>query len=210
MVDIMNNRISRFIKRNSKLLSIGVIIAVVVSGNLIVNSISLKPFNAFGGVVWADEGIHYIDQQEIDNRILRINAPYEKKIENEITQNTQSCDSVDSGYCQRATGVFAVKTLLTPAVAYVPGVPDTKQITGYCTLCRDGTFSSSCAVGRGACSWHGGVASYGVAMYRTIPGKPAIEAKPAVYSYIETTYKNSPDYVTPPTPSLEMIVANDD
>jgi hypothetical protein len=47
-------------------------------------------------------------------------------------------------------------------------------------------------------------------MYRTIPGKPAIEAKPAVYSYIETTYKNSPDYVTPPTPSLEMIVANDD
>lgn len=33
-------------------------------------------------------------------------------------------------------------------------------VTGYCTLCNDGTYSPSCATGRGACSWHGGVAQW--------------------------------------------------
>jgi hypothetical protein len=33
-------------------------------------------------------------------------------------------------------------------------------VTGYCTLCSDGTYSPSCATGRGACSWHGGVAQW--------------------------------------------------
>ena len=198
----------KIMQKNIRLLSVCGVVLVIILGSLVANSITLKTFNAFGGIIWASEGIHYIDQQEIDSRIVKINAPYEQKIENEITQNTLSCDRVDSGYCQQSTSVFAIKTLITPAVAYVPGTPDTKQITGYCTLCRDGTFSPSCAVGRGACSWHGGVASYGVARYCIIPGKPAIEAKPAVYSYSTKTYKDSPNYVAPPTPSLEAIVAN--
>lgn len=29
-----------------------------------------------------------------------------------------------------------------------------------CTLCVDGTWSPTCATGRGACSWHGGVQEY--------------------------------------------------
>ena len=192
------------------MLSVFGIAAVIVLGSLAANSITLRPFNAFGGIVWVDKGFHYIDQQEIDSRIAKINIPYEQKIKDEIAQNTSSCDSIDSGYCQQSTGVFAVKTLITPSVAYVPAVPDTKQVIGYCTLCRDGTFSPSCAVGRGACSWHGGVASYGVARYRIIPGKAAIEAKPAVYSHSQRSYKDSPLYTSPPTPSLETIVTNGD
>jgi len=35
-----------------------------------------------------------------------------------------------------------------------------EEVTGYCTLCVDGTYSPSCATGSGACSWHGGVAQW--------------------------------------------------
>lgn len=43
--------------------------------------------------------------------------------------------------------------------------PLIKHITGYCTLCADGTISY--ATGRGACSWHGGVAEWNHPMYET-------------------------------------------
>lgn len=196
----------KVIKNNGRLLSLCGVIAIIILGNLVINNIALKPFSALGGITWADEGIHFIDEQEINNRITKINAPYEQKIKNEIAQNTPSCDSVDNGYCQQSAGVFVIKALVTPAVAYVPAVPDTKKVVGYCTACNDGTWSPSCAVGRGACSWHGGVAAYNVAQYSTIYGTPAVEARPAVYSYSSKTYKDSPDYTAPATPSLEEIV----
>lgn len=44
-----------------------------------------------------------------------------------------------------------------------------KKITGYCTLCNDGTFSPTCATGRGACSHHGGVARYNAPIYSEVP-----------------------------------------
>lgn len=44
-----------------------------------------------------------------------------------------------------------------------------KQITGYCTLCNDGTYSPSCATGRGACSWHGGVQEWNAPEYTNTP-----------------------------------------
>jgi tetratricopeptide (TPR) repeat protein len=43
--------------------------------------------------------------------------------------------------------------------------PLRKRITGYITLCRDGT--TSYATGRGACSWHGGVAQWNYPKYET-------------------------------------------
>lgn len=43
--------------------------------------------------------------------------------------------------------------------------PLKKRITGYCTLCADGSISF--ATGRGACSWHGGVAEWNHPMYET-------------------------------------------
>jgi len=43
--------------------------------------------------------------------------------------------------------------------------PEKRHIVGYCTLCADGSTSS--ATGRGACSWHGGVAEWNHPIYET-------------------------------------------
>lgn len=43
-----------------------------------------------------------------------------------------------------------------------------EEITGYCTLCNDGTYSPSCATGRGACSYHGGVAQWNAPRSRSV------------------------------------------
>lgn len=44
-----------------------------------------------------------------------------------------------------------------------------QKVTGYCTLCSDGTYSPSCATGRGACSHHGGVAQWNAPRYSNVP-----------------------------------------
>ena len=44
-----------------------------------------------------------------------------------------------------------------------------KKVTGYCTLCNDGTYSPSCATGRGACSYHGGVQEWNAPEYTNSP-----------------------------------------
>lgn len=61
----------------------------------------------------------------------------------------------------------------------------TKEIVGYCTLCNDGTRSPSCSVGRGTCSYHGGVAEWDAPIYEDVPhyeevniiDSPAIEER---------------------------------
>ena len=62
---------------------------------------------------------------------------------------------------------------------YYPAIPEkshtetkvtyTEEIVGYCTKCNDGTYSPSCATGRGACSHHGGVAQWNAPVYRNVP-----------------------------------------
>lgn len=44
-----------------------------------------------------------------------------------------------------------------------------EEVSGYCTLCNDGTYSPSCATGRGACSHHGGVAQWNAPRYSRVP-----------------------------------------
>lgn len=44
-----------------------------------------------------------------------------------------------------------------------------EEVTGYCTLCADGTYSPTCATGRGACSWHGGVAQWNAPITSKVP-----------------------------------------
>jgi hypothetical protein len=44
-----------------------------------------------------------------------------------------------------------------------------KKVSGYCTLCNDGTYSPSCATGRGACSYHGGVDEWNAPEYTNTP-----------------------------------------
>jgi hypothetical protein len=62
-----------------------------------------------------------------------------------------------------------------------------KEVTGYCTLCSDGTYSPSCATGRGACSYHGGVAQWNAPEYGSVPvysTKTIVDA-PAQEAYYE-------------------------
>ena len=184
------------------LLAIAAVLIVIVG----LFTINLSPIRAFGGAVWLKGGVHYINDAQISNRIEKLNAPKEAKIADKISSSTPSCSSLDAGFCQNNPGEYVYKTLISPAVAYQPGTPDKKEVIGYCTLCNDGTFSPSCAVGRGACSYHAGVASYNVQEYRTIPGTPAVQAQPAVYSYPLKSYKDSPLYNNPETPSLNTIV----
>jgi len=62
-----------------------------------------------------------------------------------------------------------------------------KQVSGYCTLCNDDTYSPSCATGRGACSYHGGVAQWNAPRYRNVPVSTTktIVDSPAQAAYYE-------------------------
>lgn len=195
---------SKVLKKKRWLYLVGMATALIVM--IGVFSIKIAPFNMFGGVAWMDKGPRYISQEVVSSRVLTINKPKEEQMLQYITKKTKSCDSVNSGFCQKNTGVFVQKKMVSPAIKYVAGTPDRQEIIDYCTVCRDGTFSPSCAVGRGACSWHGGVSAYNVPRYRTIPGSPEIQAQPAQYTYLPKSYKDSPDYNTPPYPSLFDIV----
>lgn len=79
------------------------------------------------------------------------------------------CDgtSITSG-CQ-VDGVMYAKYIYHPAVpeqSHIESNTTTEQvISDYCTLCMDGTWSPTCATGKGACSHHGGVQSKNVPRY---------------------------------------------
>ena len=62
-----------------------------------------------------------------------------------------------------------------------------EEVTSYCTLCDDGTYSPTCATGRGACSHHGGVAQYGVPISESVPVKntKTVVDTPAREAYYE-------------------------
>lgn len=167
---------------------------------------STAPFRAFGGAVWLDDGPHYMNDTDLAKNSEVITKPQETAMVEKISSSTPSCESLESGFCQRSPKDYVYKILESPAVPYQPRTPDRKEVIGVCTLCNDSTFSPSCAVGRGACSHHGGVSAYGVERYRIIPGTPAVQAKDAVYSYATKTYQDSDLYEKPAEPSLKAVV----
>jgi len=86
---------------------------------------------------------------------------------------TPACDgTVITASCV-ADGVNYSKYVYYPAVAeksHNETVTTYKQeISSYCTLCNDGTYSPSCATGRGACSHHGGVDQLDAPRYSNVP-----------------------------------------
>lgn len=204
MTDFKHNVRKRLTSRSFAISILAVASILIVIWGIF--NISISPFRAFGGAIWFTHGSHYISDTEISNRIEKINAPVEVKMIDSISKTTQSCDAVESGFCQQTPNTYTDKNIITPAVAYQVGTPDTKKVVGYCTLCNDGTFSPSCAVGRGACSYHSGVNAYNVAEYSTIPGTPEVPARPAVYSYISKTYQDSLSYIKPAVPTLDTVV----
>lgn len=106
------------------------------------------------------------------------------------------CDGISVTENCEVEGVKYSKYVYHPAV---PEKTRTESITtykeevaDYCTLCRDGTYSPSCATGRGACSWHGGVAQWNAPRYRKVPVTNTrtivdVPAKDAYYEKVEQT-----------------------
>jgi hypothetical protein len=201
------NMLRREENRSAKWVIIGIALVVIAgAGQAIVSSISISPREFNNGVFWANGGFHYLNESQVEQTVARINMPAEITMEEKISSTTPMCDVVENGYCQLSLGVYAIKSLSSPAIAFQPGTPDTKKVVGYCTLCNDGTFSPSCAVGRGACSYHSGVQAYDVAEYINILGKPSVPAQPATYSYTAATYRDSTNYTAPTKPALSVIV----
>ncbi|GHT83434.1 hypothetical protein FACS1894125_7060 [Actinomycetota bacterium] len=128
---------------------------------------------------------------------------YEKKteLENAVTEKTKKCEDVETGFCNYSStkiADFRIKSISKPAEPAKPAVPAvTRDVVDYCTLCNDGTYSPSCATGRGACSHHGGVAQWNAKRTHTVTersAQPAVPAKPAQYDYKVAKIEDSPDY----------------
>jgi len=118
------------------------IITILIAVTLVGRSLAvadIAPFRAFGGAIWLKEGVHYLSDDQLSSRVEQMNTPTELGLAKQITQATPLCDVVESGFCQQSLSAYVDKTLVTPAVAYVPAVPDTKKIVSYCTACSDGT-----------------------------------------------------------------------
>ncbi len=112
-----------------------------------------------------------------------------------VTQPTPKQKPICDG--TTVTASCAVDGISYSTYIYHPAVPEKshtetvttyeKEVAGYCTLCNDGTYSPSCATGRGACSHHGGVAQWNAPRYSSVPKtstKTVIDS-PAQEAYYE-------------------------
>jgi hypothetical protein len=104
---------------------------------------------------------------------------------------TPLCDGTNVTSDCTVDGIKYKTYIYHPAVAEVAHQEQTvtynQKITGYCTQCNDGTYSPSCATGRGACSWHNGVSVWNAPIYSNVPVysmKTVIDA-PAQEAYYE-------------------------
>ena len=111
---------------------------------------------------------------------------------NKISDKTvPTCDGTVVTSSCTSEGVNYKTYIYHPAVAEkthtVQETSYRQEVSGYCTLCNDGTYSPSCATGRGACSYHGGVAQWNAPRYTNVPvttSKTIVDAQ-AVAEYYE-------------------------
>jgi len=101
------------------------------------------------------------------------------------------CDGVKvTASCKVDGGFYKTYTYHPAVVAKTHQETETtykEQVTGYCTLCVDGTYSPSCATGRGACSHHGGVAQWNAPRTSRVPvyGTKLVVDVPAKEAYYD-------------------------
>jgi len=98
-----------------------------------------------------------------------------------VSSNCKADDGIYKTYIYHPA--VAAKTHQETEVTY------REEVTGYCTLCVDGTYSPSCATGRGACSHHGGVAQWNAPRTNQVPVRSNrlvvdVPAKEAYYDKI--------------------------
>lgn len=108
-----------------------------------------------------------------------------------IEKISPTCDGVNVTASCTKDGISYKTYIYHPAVAEKTRTETTisykQEISGYCTLCNDGTYSPSCATGRGACSRHDGVAEWNAPRYRQVPveNKKIIVEAPAKEAFYE-------------------------
>lgn len=102
--------------------------------------------------------------EDINNEIFN-----EVKLEKNVAR---ICDGINIIEDCELNGKKYVLYKYHPPVEEVSHIEKVKKyktvIVGYCTLCRDGTYSPTCATGRGACSHHGGVAQWSAPIYNQV------------------------------------------
>lgn len=107
------------------------------------------------------------------NTTQPINTSSSTKSVDTVEKADPICDGVSITTNCIVDGLSYKTYVYHPAVAeksHIETVTVYKQeVTGYCTLCNDGTYSPSCATGRGACSHHDGVAQWNAPVYSNVP-----------------------------------------
>lgn len=103
-----------------------------------------------------------------------------------------TCDGTTITSACQVDGVMYNKYIYHPAQPAVTHQEtrssEEQVISGYCTLCIDGTWSPTCATGRGACSHHDGVRQFNAPVYttRTNTWQEEVVDSPAQDAYYET------------------------
>lgn len=111
----------------------------------------------------------------------------------------ETCDGIKITHDCIFEGVLYSKYIYYPAVEEKYHTETkttyTTEIIGYCTLCNDGTYSPSCATGRGACSHHGGVAQFSAPIYSQVAHYEKVKVidSPAIEEKYEKVKKNKQD-----------------
>ena len=90
-----------------------------------------------------------------------------------IKKAPPACDGTTVTTNCAIEGVSYTSYVYHPAVAEVShnetNTTYHDEVTGYCTLCNDGTYSPTCATGSGTCSHHHGVAQWNAPRYSSVP-----------------------------------------
>jgi hypothetical protein len=120
-----------------------------------------------------------------------LNSPVSTEVSDTTEKVRPICDGMATTNNCAVDGINYSTYVYHPPVAeksHTESVTTYKQeVSGYCTLCVDGTYSPSCATGRGACSHHGGVAQWSAPRYSNVPvseTKTVVDA-PAKEAYYE-------------------------
>ncbi|MDD3048812.1 MAG: hypothetical protein PHQ89_02325 [Bacilli bacterium] len=129
------------------------------------------------------------------------NSQQTENFQNEIKDSKQTenkvviCDGINITENCEIDGIKYLKYQYYPPVKEISHIETqttyTKEITGYCTLCNDGTRSPSCSTGRGTCSHHGGVAQWNAPIYSTVSHYEQIKVidSPAIAERYEKVIK---------------------
>ena len=141
---------------------LGVILAIIIVGSL--NNQTLQNDNNIKNTNNEDANTPVFNQDES-------NENNETKKEEEIP----TCDGTSiTSDCEVDGIIYSIYKYYPPEEEkyhYETVTTYERKITGYCTLCNDGTYSPTCATGRGACSHHGGVKEWNSPVYSEVPKK---------------------------------------